>query len=77
MLTPAVAKKPMALLKEPSHAHERSLPLKTAFGARRELLGGTLTNAHMSRAKNVGGTTIAFAKNSSRIFWGETNMKGN
>jgi hypothetical protein len=77
MLIPAVAKKPIALLKAPSHAHERSLPLKTAVGARRELCGGTLTNAHTSKAKNVGGTMIAFAKNSSRIFWGETNIKGN
>lgn len=77
MLTPAVAKNPIALLKAPSHAHERSLPLKTPFGARRELSKGTLTNAHTSKARNVGGTMIAFAKNSRRIFWGETNMKGN
>jgi len=77
MLTPAVAKNPIALLKALSHAHESSLPCKAAFGARREFFGGTFTNAHMSRAKNVGGTKIVFAKNRDRILWGEMNMKGN
>ena len=77
ILTPAVAKNPIALLKALSHAHESSLLPKVAFGARRDLFGGTLTNAHISRANHVGGTKIAFAKNSGRIFWGETNMKGN
>ena len=77
ILTPAVAKNPIALLKALSHAHESLLPCKAGFSARRELFGGTLTNAHMSRAKNVGGTKIAFAKNRHRIFWGEMNMKGN
>ena len=77
MLTPAVAKNPIALLKALIHAHESSLPLKTAFGARIDLVGGTLINAHMSMAKNVGGIMIVFAKNRTRIFWGETNMKGN
>jgi hypothetical protein len=77
ILTPAVAKNPIALLKALSHAHESSLLPKVAFGARRGLFGGTLTNAHISRANHIGGTKIAFAKNSGRIFWGETNMKGN
>jgi hypothetical protein len=76
MLTPEVENNPIALLRAPSHARESSLPLKTAFGARRELFGGTFTNAHMSRANHVGGTMIAFAKNRSRIFWGEMSMKG-
>jgi hypothetical protein len=77
MLRPAVAKSPNALLKALSRAHRSSLPLKVFFGVRREIFGGTFTNAHMSRANQVGGTMIAFAKKRYRIFWGEINMKGN
>jgi hypothetical protein len=44
---------------------------------RRDLLGGTFTNAHMSRANNVGGTMIDFARKRYRSFWGEMNKKGN
>jgi hypothetical protein len=76
ILTLRLAKNPIALLKALSQAHSSSLPLKVCVGVRRERLGGTLTNAHMSRANHVGGTMIAFAKNRNRIFWGETNMKG-
>lgn len=77
MLIPRVAKNPMALLKALSQAHSSPFPLKVSFGLRRELFGGTFTNAHTSRANHVGGTMIAFAENRNRIFWGETNIKGN
>jgi hypothetical protein len=79
MLKPAVAKNPNALLKALSRAHSSSLPLRVFFGVTvgRDIFGGTFTNAHMSRASQVGGTMIAFAKKRYRIFWGETNMKGN
>jgi hypothetical protein len=77
MLRPVVAKNPNALLKALSRAHSSSLPLKVCFSVGRDILGGTFTNAHMSRANQVGGTMIAFAKKRYRIFWGETNMKGN
>jgi hypothetical protein len=77
MFTPRVAKSPIALLKALSQAQSSSLPLKVFFGLGRDLFGGTLTNAHMSRANHIGGTMIAFAKKRNRIFWGETNMKGN
>jgi len=78
MLRPAVAKNPSALLKALSRAHRSLLPLKVTvvFSARRDLFGGTFTNAHMSRANQVGGTMTVFAKKRYRIFWGETNMKG-
>ncbi len=77
MLRPAVAKNTTPLLKALSQAHGSSLPLKVFFGVRRDIFGGTFTNAHMSRANHVGGAIIAFAKKRYRIFWGETNMKGN
>jgi hypothetical protein len=79
MLRPAVAKNPNALLKALSRAHRSSLPLKVTvfFSVRRDLFGGTFTNDHMSRANQVGGTMIVFAKKRYRIFWGEINMKGN
>lgn len=77
MLSPAVAKNPNALLKALSRAHRSSLPLKVFFGVGKDMFEGTFTNAHMSRANQVGGTMIVFAKKRYRIFWGETSMKGN
>jgi len=77
MLTPRVPKNPTALLKALNQAHSSAFPLKVSFGVRRDLFGGTLTNAHMSRANNVGGTMIDFAKKRYRSFWGEMNKKGN
>ena len=77
MLMPRVPKNPTALLNALSQAQSSSFPPNVSFGVRRDLLGGTLTNAHMSRANNAGGTMIDFARKRYRSFWGEMNKKGN
>lgn len=77
MLMPKVPKNPTALLKALNQAQSSSFPPNASFGVRRDSLGGTLTNAHMSRANNVGGTMVDFAWKRYRSFWGEINKKGN
>ena len=77
MLMPSVPKNPTALLKALNQAQSSFFPPNVSSGVRRDLPGGTLTNAHMSRANNVGGTMIDFARKRYRSFWGEINKKGN
>lgn len=74
---PRVPKNPIALLKALSQAQNSSFPPNVSFGVSRDLPGGTFTNAHIRRAKNVGGTMIDFARKRYRNFWGEMNKKGN